>query len=615
MVVLKSGVYFCPASGRDKARHDSQLHPGRSGEPGNPIFFLAESNDVSKPHYVSFRTAWGNIYVNRTDYVVFDGMNCDSDQGKNSKALTAVFSEYGHRPTGVILRNIWYRAPTSDKHIMVNGCRYVMVENCYFSGSTESHNVYLCNNTQDRPAYANARCIFRNNIAMNGTRNNVHANGYFDNFIIENNILVGAKVANISLATVHRNSWVRNNITYGGAKQAITLNFYNGGVPLEDRTPCRNIHICHNTLVVPKTTKYPFAAIILSDSRRDPNRHAVQGLFIENNVLVCLKEAPPAPLLNLVEARHLAWMEVRGNVYFNGRNDRAREGEVRLPAVRSGDRAAFPFSFFEDHWRKREPVKCMDRFLDEKGGVHYEPISVLLRPWARNRRVEDPARLFQDLAGRDFRLAPGSPAAGAALPGAGNRRVIRDIYGDIRSWKEGRADAGAVAASSPAPAVVRLPEIRLAYGEGETVEHLRPGERSRVASARLQAGAQSTVRLREVRIEFVLEKADPARVIDTARDLKAEVEILGQTLPLVFYKKDAAGNRKMWPTGYAAGLKLALPPGKAVTLDVYLTLGNHGKVRRVETVLGQDDLWAFDGRGWKLALTGVNELHFAARVE
>jgi hypothetical protein len=614
VVVLKSGVYFSPAQGQDPSRHDHKLHPGKSGAPGAHILYLAESNDIRKPRYVSFRTVWGNIWVNRSSYHVFDGINCDSDQGRNAKALTSIFGEYGHRPTGVIVRNTYYRAPTSDKHIMVNAAGTFQVENCFFAGSLASHNVYLCNNTQGRPGYTDSRGIFRNCISMNSTRNNVHANGFFDNFIIENNIMVGAEVANISLATVHRNAHVRNNLCFSGAKQSLTLNFYHGFVPLEDKVPSANIHICHNTFLVPDTTEYAFAPIIVSDSRREPHRHTIQGLKIKNNILVVERKDSRNAILNLVQSRHLNRMEVRGNVFHAQGNRWGYLGEVRLPERSSAETTILPFSYFEEQAKKRGSITCLDQFLAPDGAQKYETIDLRLGPWSQNKRAEDLDRLFQDRANRDFRLPADSPAAGAGVKDPDTRRIVRDLYGNIRDHGKGTADAGAIAADVQRTPTPEVGEYRLLPPEIKIPSTLPRGKRTRVAAARIRVRSSYLTVFRSLNVAVVLNKRDKNRVVDVQKDLVVEAAVNGVFRKITFYRRDQAGYEEVYLSGWGQDYGVAVRGGEALKIEVYVTLKGAGNVDGLGTTIAHNHLWGFDERGWKLAVTGHHALRFGQRV-
>ncbi len=612
VVVFKSGVYFRPANGAGDSSHDRAVHPQKSGSPGAHILFLAESNDVSMKRQVSFRTAWGNIYVNKTDHVVFDGLNCDDDQGLNSKALTSVLGEYGHRPTNIIIRNIYYRAMTSDKQLMVNASREVLIENCFFSGSTESHNAYLCNNTYNRTEYAESRIIFRNSISMNSARNNVHANGFFDNFIIENNIFVGAKVANISLATVHRNSHVRNNIAYGGAKQALTLNFYQEqpGFPLEDREPSSNIQICHNTFVVPETTRYSFADIIISDSRRRPHRHVVEGLHIKNNILVSRNRSDSGVILNLMQSRHLGRMEVCGNVYFKN----GELGGVLLPTRSSNENGAFSFDLFEKHWKEKKVFESLDRYRDEQGNKAFEKHTTLLERWTQNRQATELGSLFVDVEKRDFRISRESPAAGAGVYDNETCRITRDIYGNPRHGSDSERDAGAVVSEAGRGMAPELSEYRLFPSAATPFDVLILGKRTLVCAARLDVRSSSLTSLKRLVVEFVIEKTNKDLVVNVNDHFKAEVELGGESRTLDFYRGDKEGNENVWLSGYANGLNLFAADGESLDVKVYLTLDDPGKIDRVSAVIAHDNVWGFDGSGRKLAVTGFNEILFKQEV-
>ena len=612
MVILKSGTYFSPAEGRDSKKHDEKIHPRRSGRPGKHILFLAESNDVSVENHVSFRTAWGVLSVNETDYVVIEGMTCDSDQGKNSKALASILGEDGHRPFGVIVRNLFFRSPTSDKQLMMNGSRELIVENCFFPGSLESHNVYLCNNTQGRVNYTDSRAIFRNNIAMNATRNNVHANGFFDNFIIENNLMVGAKVANISLATVHRNSHVRNNVTFSGAKQAVTLNFYHGYVPLEDKVPSSNIHICHNTFVVPSHAKYVFAAILISDTRR-LFRHVIDGLYIKNNILASEKRDANNMLLNLVQSRHLTHMDVAGNV-FAMEGARADQGMIHLPSRSSNERIILPVTQLEMLSSRNGTLHCMDSFRDEKDRTRLTDVELDPGSWEQNKTVDTVKAVFVNSSNRDFRLASSSPARGTGITDKDTCRILRDFAGNPRHHGGAGQDAGAFVFGSAINPVRRLGEYRLIPAGGGVDKTAIPGITARCASVKLEIRSERPVVLRSLAVAMEIVKADPNHVIDPMKDILVEVKAGTVRKRASFYRKDKAGNEKLWLQGWVGDLKVRGKQGDMLPIEVFLTVKRRGVIRRIVTTLAHDNLWGFDDRGLKLAVTGVNEIGFGILV-
>ncbi|MHC4944177.1 MAG: right-handed parallel beta-helix repeat-containing protein [Planctomycetota bacterium] len=613
IIVLKSGVYFSPAVGANKNIHDQKLHPLRSGSPGAHILFLAESNDVSKKHRVSFQTAWGNIYVNQTDYVVFDGINCDSDQGQNAKALTAILGEYGHRPFGVIVRNIYYQAMTADKQLMMNAAREALIENCYFSGSMDSHNAYLCNNTNNRPEYSDSRAIFRNNICMNATRNNVHANGFFDNFIIENNIMTGAKVSNISLATVHRNSHVRNNIAYDGAKQAITLNFYHSGAPLEAKQPSANIHICHNTLIVSEYTDYPYAPIIISDTRLMPNRHTIEGLHIKNNILVTRRKSSRNVLLNLMQSRHLNRMEVSGNLGYSKGDQWGYFGEVGLPS--SGEPSVHTFAALEENSREGTPMKCTDSFRDGNDKECFDSIDVKLGRWQGNRMAEELESIFKDPDDRDYRLTDRSPATGIGLSDREIERIVRDIFGNIRNHAPGKLDAGAVVNGSKRGATLDPSELRLLMPDEQVTSELVPGVRTLVAAAKLEVRTPKAIAFQNAIIQFEVGKRNQNGLIDVNKNLLAEVEVNGRRKRLAFFKTDKPGYEKFWTDGWATALALVARDEEILDLKVYMTIVQSQNVAFIKTTIAHDNLWGYDARGRKIAVTKYNEIGFSQTVK
>ena len=134
-----------------------------------------------------------------------------------------------------------------------------------------------------------------------------------------------------------------------------------------------------------------------------------------------------------------------------------------------------------------------------------------------------------------------------------------------------------------------------------------------MASARLEVRSAGPTVLRNFLVEFVLEKEDPNRVINTKNHLVAEIELNGRTKKLEFFKDDRIGYEKLWLTGVAGGLNVKAEGDGSIEVKVYLTLKDEGRVKSVGTTIAHDNIWGFDRKGWKLAVTGMNELHFSAR--
>lgn len=615
VIILKSGVYFNPVQGSNSSIHDKKLHPQRSGKPGAHILYLAESNDLTQPRYVSFQTAWGNINVNQNDYIVFDGLNCDSDQGQNAKALTSLMGEYNHRPTGIIVRNIYYRSITSDKYIMVNAAREVLIENCYFPGSVESHNVYICNNTYNRPEYANSRAIFRNNISINSTRNNIHANGFFDNFIIENNIFVGAKVANISLATVHRNSHVRNNLAYEGAKQPVTLNFYQNmpGCPLEDNQACMNIHICHNTFVVNENTDSVYSAVLVSDTRRRPLRHVVKGLYIKNNLLVTHKESNDNMLINLYQSRHLSQMEVMGNI-FSARGSRfGYQGEIQLPGA-NNEKNIVPFTVFENMYKEGKAFEGWDAYYDPHKNYHLEKIKIKPGKWWRNALVKDFSSLIVNEQARDYRLSEKSRARGFGISDKHTKRIIRDLAGNIRDHQTGKLDVGALKFSPKAQNEIRVNELQLHLTQKKIATTIKEGKPEIVGSAQLKLSSGSPCVLQTIIVEFVINKQNKNIVIPVQEVIDATIDINGNRRKLTFTKSDKQGYEKFWLNGWGNNLNVFVKDKDILDVKIIVQLRKSSNIKSIETNFCHDNIWGFDSNGVKLAITDNNNIGFRQEV-
>jgi hypothetical protein len=615
VIVLKSGVYFNPVQGSNSSIHDKKLHPQNSGKPGAHILYLAESNDLTQPRYVSFQTAWGNINVNKTDYIVFDGLNCDSDQGQNAKALTALMGEYDHRPTGIIVRNIYYRSITSDKYIMVNAAREIMIENCYFPGSVESHNVYICNNTYNRPEYARSRAIFRNNISINSTLNNIHANGFFDNFIIENNIFVGAKVANISLATVHRNCHVRNNLAYEGAKQPVTLNFYQNmpGCPLEDNQACMNIHICHNTFVVNENTDSVYSAILVSDTRRRPLRHVIKGLYIKNNLLVTHKKSNDNMLLNLYQSRHLSQMEVMGNIFSAVGSRFGYQGEIRLPGS-NNEKIILPFTHFETLYKEGKPFEGWDAYYDHAKNYHLEKIKIKPGKWWRNALVKSFHGLIVDEQERDYRLSEKSKARGFGISDRDTKRIIRDLAGNVRNHAIGRMDVGALKYTPSKKILFRVNELQLHGSQKKVPISLKEGKQELVASATLKVSSGLPCALQTIIIEFVIDKRDKNIVIPVQNVIDATIEINGNRRKMTFTKGDKQGYEKFWLNGWAKNLNVFTKDKDVLEVNVFVKLRRNSNIKSIESNFCHDNIWAYDSGGLKLAITDNINIGFRQEV-
>lgn len=260
-------------------------------------------------------------------------------------------------------------------------------------------------------------------------------------------------------------------------------------------------------------------------------------------------------------------------------------------------------------------MKCWDTVRDGNGKEIFKEASVRLSPWIGNNFAEDIGAIFSDLENRDFRLAKGSPAEGIGMLDVDTRRVVRDIYGNIRPMKKGDVDAGAVVSGAKDEVTTQLSEYRLDYTERRPQEILPLKKRTLVASGSLTVRSPHETVLEDLLVETVLEKKDKNKVVAVNEKLKVEVELNNRLKEVFIHKGDKAGNEKAWLAGWAKGFGLKAVDGDVIEVNVYIILQDPGKVKSVVTTLAHDNIWGFDDQGRKIALTGINEIAFRQSVK
>jgi len=205
----------------------------RSGAPGQPITFLAESPAVSITS--DNGTTPDGINLEGADYIVVDGFTVND---RTRAGIRTVLSEF------VTIRNC--SCGNNGRWGILSGfADDLTIEDNVTYGSIDEHGIYV-SNSGDRP-------IIRGNLSYDNYANGIHMNGdaslggdgTISNALVERNVIFGNGVgggSGINMDGV-TDSIVRNNLLYDNHASGISLYRIDGGAG------SKNNLVINNTII------------------------------------------------------------------------------------------------------------------------------------------------------------------------------------------------------------------------------------------------------------------------------------------------------------------------------------------------------------------------------